>query len=233
MSIKSRATKRTGYHPGFGPWGGRANYGGVGNPLATRTGRHRTPPTFMFGGQNGDPMKRLKTTKGLTQWHLENGVVKTKVKCYDKNNHYALHYQHPDAETAGGVDTMANKVPFNRANVNNWATDEQTNECDGTPTVAELLKAKNDASGNVDDRINEIASLENDISGALAQVNVAKDALDAVNTTDVNFTTIKANYENALDILQTRISNKNDKEILLTKAQQELNAATTAYDAAN
>ena len=61
---------RTGYHSGFGPWGGRANYGGVGNPLATRTGRHRTAPTFMFGGNNGKPMRRLKTTKGLTQRHM-------------------------------------------------------------------------------------------------------------------------------------------------------------------
>lgn len=121
-SIRARATARTGYHSGFGPWGGRANYGGVGNPLATRTGRHRTAPTFMFGGDEGAPMKRLKTTKGLTQWYLKKGVVKTREKCYDTSKHFALHHQHPDAETAGGVDTMANKTPFNRINVDNWET---------------------------------------------------------------------------------------------------------------
>lgn len=132
---------RTTYHSGFGPWGGRANYGGVGNPLATRTGRHRTAPTFMFGGLTGKPMRRLKTTKGLTQWHLENGVVKTKVKCYDTCKHFALHYQHPDAETAGGVDTIANKTPFNRINVDGWVAENKADECPTEPkfTVTGLV----------------------------------------------------------------------------------------------
>ena len=125
-SIRARATARTGYHQGFGPWGGRANCGGVGRPLATIAGRNRTAPTFMFGGLSGKPMKRLKRTNALTQWHLVKGVVKTKEKCYDTCKHFALHYQHPDAETAGGVDTMANKTPFNRINVDNWVTKHPT-----------------------------------------------------------------------------------------------------------
>ena len=121
-SIRARATARTGYHSGFGPWGGRANYGGVGRPLATIAGRNRTPPTFMFGSKQGQgkPIQRLKPCKGLTEWHLKKGVVKTKPKKYNKNNHYALHYQHQDAETAGGVDTIANKVPFNRASLHSF-----------------------------------------------------------------------------------------------------------------
>ena len=122
-SIRARSTARTGYHQGFGPWGGRANCGGVGRPLATIAGRNRTAPTFMFGSNNshnGKPIKRLKKCDHLTEWYLVKGVVKTRAKAYNKCKHYALHYQHPDAETAGCVNTMANKVPFNRASIKSF-----------------------------------------------------------------------------------------------------------------
>lgn len=131
MTISSRAKARTGYHPGFGPWGGRVQ-GMIGMRQRQRLNaknKGRTTPTFMFGGGvggSGKPMERLIPTRGITEWFYKNGVVKTRPKC--KGTKFALWHQHQDAETAGGINTIANKVPFNRASVKGFTT-KVTNKC--------------------------------------------------------------------------------------------------------
>ena len=129
MTISSRAKARTGYHPGFGAWGGRVQ-GMIGMRQRQRLNaknKGRTVPTFMFAGQGGKPIKRFMGTNAVVEWYLENGVVKTRPKC--KNKKFALWYQHQDAETAGGVDTIANKTPFNRVSVKDKISKSKATEC--------------------------------------------------------------------------------------------------------
>ena len=114
---------RSGYHPGFGDWGGGPD------PVVGRHQRSRlngksqgrVPPVWMFANAfgNSKASKRMNKTTYVMKWKLKKGVPYAK-GINKTSTMFTTWYQHPAAETTHFVPSKG-FYNFNGGNDRNFA----------------------------------------------------------------------------------------------------------------
>ena len=122
-TVSAMGRARTGYHPGFGAWGGGPD------PVVGRHQRSRlngqsqgrVPPVWMFANTNGEnakAKKRMTISNYVMTWKLNKGVPQAK-GITRKPTMFTTWYQRPDAQTAHFVPSKG-RYHFNSGNANNF-----------------------------------------------------------------------------------------------------------------